>query len=735
VGEEIIRKAACTFCFANCSVLVHVKDNQVVKIEPNRESQVSHGHVCERMGYAIKWLYHPDQLMYPLKRKGERGEGQWQRVSWEQALDEIAAKLKYIKANYGPESLVIAEGTYRSGPFWARSRFCSLFGNPQNVTHPGISCMLNRNSMAMAMIGGILAVPPLQQTNCLVLWGQNPSESSSRMMMSIKRRMDKGKFYLIVIDPRRTRLAEMADIWLQIRPGTDGALALGWLNVIINEHLYDREFTEKWTLGFERLADRVKEYSPERVARITGLSREQIISSARMYATTRPAVLVSGLAADQLGRNGTRVEQARIALRAITGNLDVQGGNLITGVGPEINGKRFIRESQMELLDKLTPEQKRKQLNYDSFRLMSWQGYNLTSENFYRVWNEPESSMHRMGVTPALVWKAILTGKPYPVKAMITWASNPLQWAADTRNVYEALRSPNLELSVVSDFFLAPHAELADYVLPAASWLEKPLCSTYEDFSEIVIGGERAINPLGERKDDYAIWRELAIRMGQAEYWPWETFEDVIKYQLSPLGIPYEQFMEQGFIRSETREFKRYEKTGFPTPSGKVELYSTVLEKLGYDPLPFYEEPPESPVSTPDVAREYPLILTTGGRFMPMFHSEFRQLGIGMRERHPDPLVDIHPETAKKFNIKEGDWVLIETRRGKIRQRAHLNDGILPDVVNCEAGWWFPEKPVQPGLHGVFDSNANVLTAGDDEFLDPLTGGWAGRALLCKIYK
>ena len=232
MSQEEIKKACCCFCFANCSVLVHVRDGKVVRVEGNKESPISHGHVCERVGYAAKWLYHPEHLQYPLKRAGERGEGKWQRISWDEALDEIAAKLKSFKERYGAESLVFAEGTYRGSPFWPRSRFASLFGNPQNITHPGISCMLNCNSLAMAMVGGIFAVPPLGKTNCLVLWGQNPSESSSRMMKSIELRMRKGNLTMIVIDPMRTKVAEKADIWLQIRPGSDGALALAWLHVI-----------------------------------------------------------------------------------------------------------------------------------------------------------------------------------------------------------------------------------------------------------------------------------------------------------------------------------------------------------------------------------------------------------------------------------------------------------------------------------------------------------------------
>jgi len=579
-------------------------------------------------------------------------------------------------------------------------------------------------------------VPGISRSNCLVVWGQNPAETSSRMMASINRRIEKGNFKLIVIDPRFTGTAEKADIWLQLRPGTDTALALGWLHVIIHESLYDKEFVEKWTYGFDKLAQRVKEYTTQKVAEITGVPAEKIIESARIFAACRPAVIARGLATDQIGRNSIRVSQARIALRAITGNLDNEGGNPISSVGPEIAGRRFIREARLELLEHLSGEQRRKQLGYEKHRLMTWAGYDLTSPHFRRVYAEPESSMHRLGITPSLVWDAILTAKPYPVKAMFTWGSNPLMWSANSRSTYEALKSPNLELHVVSEYFMTPTADLADYVLPAASWLERPLCSTYEDFSEVVFGGERAVPPVAERRDDYSIFRELGIRLGQAEYWPWKTHEDVIDYQLQPLGISRQELNQAGFIRSDTDTYRKYEKNGFPTSTGKVELYSTVLEKLGYDPLPYYEEPAESPLRTPELAGEYPFILNTGGHFMPFFHSEYRQLNLGMREKHPDPLADIHPAAAQKLGISQGDWIWIETRRGKIKQKARLNPGILPDVINAEASWWFPEKAAEePSLHGLWESNANVLSSNDENSLDPVTGGWYTRAMLCKVYK
>ncbi len=735
VNEEI-KKAGCAFCAGNCGVLVKVENGKVTRITGNKEHKLTLGNVCERVGYGSRWLYHPDQLMRPVKRAGNRGEGKWREIEWEQAFDEIAGKLAEVKERYGPESLVITEGTYRSGMFWMRSRFCNLFGNPQNIAHAGVICFLNCYAVNMAMIGGCCSLAAnISHANCAVIWGQNPASSFPRTIASIKRKRGDENFKIIVIDPRQTRTTDIADMWLQPRPGTDAALALGWLNVIINEELYDREFVSNWTYGFEPLKQRVQEYTPKRVAEITGVDEEKIIASARMYANAKPACMVRGVAADQIGRNASRVEQCRVILRAITGNLDVRGGDLMPGIGPEIDGNLFRREVVLELIDKLPVENRSRQIGADRFKVMSWQSYELTSGPYEKCTGMPEPVGHRVAASPPLTWRAILSGEPYPVKAMITWGSNPMMWASNTGLVHEALKSQNLELHVVMDFWKTPTAELADYILPVSSWMERPLCSTFEDLSDVVFGGGRSVQPLGERKDDYTIWRELGIRLGQKEYWPWETIEEAIKYQLEPLGISYEEFVDTGYIRG-TRKYKKYEERGFPTSTGKVELYSTVFEKLGYDPLPYYEEPPESPVSTPEVAKEYPLILNTGGRFMPMFHSEHRQKGIGMRERHPDPLTDIHPETAQKLGIKDGDWVYIETRRGRIIQKAHFNAGILPNVVNVEASWWFPEMDgAEPSLHGVWESNANVLTLDDPDSCDPLTGGWCNRALLCKVYK
>jgi anaerobic selenocysteine-containing dehydrogenase len=254
-----------------------------------------------------------------------------------------------------------------------------------------------------------------------------------------------------------------------------------------------------------------------------------------------------------------------------------------------------------------------------------------------------------------------------------------------------------------------------------------------------ILAGEQAVPASipGEydRRDDYAVWRELGIRLGQKEFWPWESLEEAYDYQLTPLGCTFAEFMKRGGSDIPPREYRKYEKMGFATPTGKLELYSTVLEKLGYDPLPAYREPSESPVSQPQLLKEYPLILITGKRHMPFYHSEFRQID-SLRHRHPDPIVQIHPETAGRLGIKDNDWVWIQTRTGRVRQKCQLFAGMDPRIVSAQHGWWFPELPEEdPWLHGAWESNINVCISDDPKHSNPILGIWPLRTALCKVYK
>jgi anaerobic selenocysteine-containing dehydrogenase len=308
----------------------------------------------------------------------------------------------------------------------------------------------------------------------------------------------------------------------------------------------------------------------------------------------------------------------------------------------------------------------------------------------------------------------------------------------NTKLVYKALKS--LELYVVMDYWLTPSAELADYVLPSASWLERPCISTACDTAGFVAAGEAPLPSVKEgeyeRRRDYDLWRGLGIRLGQEKHWPWKTLEEAYDYRLAPLGYNLKSFVaETGGHASVAAGYQKHEQVGFATPTGKLELCSTILEKLGYDPLPRYQEPPESPLSTPELAKDYPLILTTGGRFQPMYHSEHRQIE-SLRKQHPDPIAQLNPETAAGLGIDDGDWIWIETPRGRIRQKCRYFNGIAPGVVHAQHGWWFPELPgEEPWLRGVWESNINVVTDNAPENCNPISGGWPLRALLCRVYK
>jgi anaerobic selenocysteine-containing dehydrogenase len=332
----------------------------------------------------------------------------------------------------------------------------------------------------------------------------------------------------------------------------------------------------------------------------------------------------------------------------------------------------------------------------------------------------------------------MITGKPYPVKACLTIASNPMVTQPNTKLVYKALKS--LDLYVVQDYWLTPSAEIADYVLPTASWIERPfLYSQGGGIDAPIRAGEQALPAAIEgefdRKNDFEIFREISVRLGFEEHWPWKTLEESYDYRLTPMGMTFKEFIAKGGNYNPEVAEKKHETMGFGTPTGKLELSSTIFADLGYDPLPRYEESHVNFISTPELAKEYPLMLLTGGRFQWMFHSEHRQVH-PIRKHHPHPLVQVHPETARKLGIDDGDWVWIQSKNGRVKMKCTYFDGMDPRVVHAEHGWWFPELPgEEPWLHGVWESNINVLLDDDPEVCNKYSGGWPLKTGLCKIYK
>ncbi len=328
-------------------------------------------------------------------------------------------------------------------------------------------------------------------------------------------------------------------------------------------------------------------------------------------------------------------------------------------------------------------------------------------------------------INPKCVWDAILEEKPYPVKMLFFISSNPLMTRANAREVHRALSA--VDFMAVSDFFLTPTAQLADIVLPAATWLEMDYVADFWKRHGYLFPRRKVVK-IGECRSDHEMLNDLAHRVGQVEHW-WDDFEGGLDYILSPMGIRWKDFKKMDYLRGEVI-YQKYKEKGFSTPTGKFKLYSTLLEKWGYDPLPQYREPPESPVSTPALAEKYPYLLITGRRLPGFFHTENRQLP-WLRELHRDPMVEIHPETAQKEGIAEGDWVIIESPRGRVRQRAKFFAGMDPRIVSAEHGWWFPEQK-GPG-HGWDESNINILTSNAYEHCDPAMGATHVRTLLCRI--
>ncbi|NIS72473.1 MAG: molybdopterin-dependent oxidoreductase, partial [Proteobacteria bacterium] len=471
---------------------------------------------------------------------------------------------------------------------------------------------------------------------------------------------------------------------------------------------------------------------------------EEIVESARMYATSKPASIIWGVKSDMQGKNVTTLTQAKCILRAITGNLDVIGGDMLSGPCPKSNyGPVF------EYMEMLPPEQRKKQLGADKHRLWGYPGYELIHRVAKPYWyGKGLSSGFLPGCHEPDIWTAILTGKPYQVRGLICGASNPLVAYPNTKRIYSALKSPKLEIFVVAEQWMTPTAMLADYVFPVTNWLEHPqMCTqTFQGHGNVASMGERVVGPLYERRTDYDFYQGLGLRLGQKDYWRL-TLEEEWNWCLEPLlgelGMQSaEEFAEKQRWWIPPPVEKRYEtidpetgKTrGFATPTGKVELYSTILEQLGYDPLPHYEEPSETPVSQPELAKRFPFILITGARFRPLHHSEHRQIR-SLRRLYPHPTAEINPETARRLGIGEGDWMVIETDRGKIKQRAKLTSRIPPRMIEAQHGWWFPEEIAEdPSLYRVFESNVNVLTPDDDGYCDPPTGAVTFGPLLCRVY-
>ncbi len=717
-----------------CGAEIYLKDGKVVKVEGDKSHPWNQGRLCPK-GLAIpQYMYHPDRVMHPLKRVGARGEGKWQRISWDEAYDTIEKKLKDIREKYGAESVIFCQGTGRDigGPI---TFLMYAYGSPNwvQVGLAGHACYTPRLAGMFVTQGDYSVLdasqflekryddPQWTPPKYIIIWAQNPVNGCfdsfyGHWVVDCMKRGSK----LIVVDPRVTWMASRAEIHLQIRPGTDGALALGMLNVIINEGIYDKNFVEKWCYGFDELKKRVQEYPPEKVADITWVPQEKIIEAARLYATNKPSGIHWGEPIDA-DPAGSVVAQAINHLWAITGNIDNPGGNVIARPSHGVATYPFSTRELTDLYgEELVEKLNEKRIGADRYPMV---------KNF-RGWVQPDVLIEQME-----------TGQPYPVKAAWIQTSNIIGGqAADPRRHLEAMKK--LDFIVVVDLFQNPTSmALADIFLPAASFPEKESFRSWWAPLAVLV---KAVE-VGECKSDWEINLEMARRLGTKPI-PYKTVKALIDDRLKVAGTSYDELAKKGswemppegpskpYYRHERGLLRQDSQPGFNTPTGKVELWSKRHEEWGLDPLPYYEEPSEGPISTPELWKEYPLILASGRRSSVYFHAEHRMIP-WLRELEPDPIVEIHPQTAKDLGIADDEWVYIENKRGKVKFRAKVTPTALPRVVSAPHGWWLPETDGrEPNLFGTWDHNINNLTSMGNQGRTGF-GGTNYRTSLCRITK
>jgi len=715
----------CAMCgpSAGCGILAIVRDGKFVRVESWKDAPLNHGKNCPKAHAAPQWVYSEQRLKYPLKRVGAKGEGRFQRIGWNEALDTIAAKLKEQKAKYGPESLAILSPAHRTYSNYLY-RFLTAHGSP-NYGHSGICAVQKAFTFSYTL--GAQPRPDIERTSLLMVWGKQPvyagsSKGSVKELLDAKTRGVK----VIAIKPTMEPDVALADIWVPIRPGTDAALALAFLHVIVDEKLYDAAFVEKWTYGFDKLADHVRKHTPEWAEPITGVPAKQIRDVARLYATTKPACIDHRNGFEHAPRCNSAIRAVAI-LMAITGNLDRPGGDVFSGGGRGGGrrgggGRGGGGAEPLGLQDRYTKEWVDKLVGPEFPRALQ-PGGEGTSSAYYRI------------------FESVLTGKPYPVRTIIAPGTQPTVSTRGTRNVIEALKK--LDFYVVIDVTQTAEMAFADIVIPVASMYETD--HPFETGEGWVLARNKVIEPLGDYKSDYEFWIDLGVRMGYGkDFWN-GSIAECMNEQLKPYGVTLAELRAKpAGIALPKREpvYEKYEQV-FNSPStrlskapylpqGKVAIYNTTFEENGFSPLPVWVEPPESPTATPELLAKYPLTFSDF-HTSKVYNAGWLRNVPYLREVMPDPTLQIHPDSAGSRGIADGDWVIVESPHGQLKVKAEVSPGIRPDTVMMLHGWWQGcselGKPYYPLLRG--GANANTMYSTDPKkAYDPVVTAMTSQTLV-----
>lgn len=723
VGDGVLKVRTCAWSPpgdhpVGCGMFITVKDNKIVKVEGDPDHPITHGRLCPRCIALDEVVYHKDRLMSPMVRAREdRGKNAWKKISWDEAYDLLEKKIREIQDTYGAEAIFTLTGTGRESTLYAPVYGPAIMNTPNGAStyaFSGEACYGPRATITNYLLGaGVPEIdsaqylpggyddPQFEVPKYILVWGKDPLYSNpdgffGHSIIDLMKRGSK----IITIDPRLTWLGSRAEFHLQLRPGTDAAVGMGLLNVIISEGLYDHDFVEKWCYGFDELAEAVKEWTPERVQEVSWVDAEALVGAARAFATSAPSTATWGVALDQ-SKASTQGAQCFLALVAICGYLDVPGGVTIT------KPTSFIGQWRYDMSDTLTDGMAEKHI--------------VDPTGKYRLFNTGAAMGGVQGDTLLNWLEGMYKDVPGYYDLRMCWiiGNNPLACMADQpKRWYEAMK--DLDFIVAQDIFMTPTIMgLCDLVLPLSTFAEHDglVTPNYGRNQHFIGAMNKAVeNP--DTKSDLEILIDMGKRM-RPEIWEGvdsvdDFFDKLLKdtygFGLDDVrAVPVKQ-ASYTYRKYETGDLRDDGEPGFQTITGRVELYSPVLESYDEQPLPYYEEPEYSPVSQPaEVVEKYPLVYTTGGRHISMFHSEHRQIP-SLRALHPDALVTINPATAARYGIEDGDWVRVATMFGACVQKARLSEEVNEKMVHLEHAWWYPEQDGEaPNLYGVWKSNVNSL--------------------------
>ncbi len=704
-GELKVVPSTCSECSVHCGSLVYVRDGAIENIKPNPAHPLSKGAFCIKgLKGPTGLTYSERRLLHPLRRTGERGEGKWQRISWDEALDHAAERYAAVREKYGPLALVGVCNNVYFGRGLAVVLLLRSLGSPNWMINQDLCGGCRAVSLRSTGLD-ITRGEDIDNARCALVVGRNSYDADPIEWIALKNLKRRGG-QIVVIDPKRIPTVGIADLWLRPKPGTDAAIGLAVIQVMIEEGLFDKEFVARSTHGFDKLAERAREFTPQRAELLTGVPASDIVAATCIYAKG-PSTFVSGHGIDAFSA-GVQTFRAFHCLVGISGNVDRIGGNRrVKKPKGFLDNLNLVHDPQF----RLPREIEERTLGADKFPL--WAGP--------RGW---QTACHN----PTAI-DAILTGKPYPVRAMYVSGANIVVTYPNTPKTVEALRS--LDFLMVASDTMTPTAELADIVVPKTTALE-------EDEIRLQPGGplitmtQAVIPPRGEARNDFQIARGLLEKMqarGAAakNFLPWRSQDEFIAFLLGECGVTLDMLRRDGYALF-PYSLENFDK--FPSPTGKIELYSEAIASIGVDPLPNFVAPARDRAD-PDVKARFPLTLLTGDREKTYHHSRFRDQ-LWAKKISPDPRLLVHPQTARAMSVEDNQWVRIETpdAGGSCKAKIKITENTPEGVVSTGMGWWRPGSML-PGS-GAFDVNINAAMTYDGPW-DPISGSVDSRGILCRI--